>query len=77
MHFNVYPNPSSGIVYVDLNGSENNYTYSLTDILGRTVKSGKLTTTLHFENLNSAIYFLKIVDLDTNKFYIKKIILNN
>ncbi len=75
LHFNVYPNPTNGVINIDLDNNIGDFKYSLTDVLGKVVKAGKLTPKINFTNLVSNVYFLKITDSSSNKFYIKKIVL--
>ena len=75
LHFNVYPNPTNGIITIDFENNTGDFKYSLVDILGKEVKAGVLTSKINLSNLVSNVYFLKITDNVTNKFYIKKIVL--
>lgn len=75
LHFNVYPNPTNGIITIDFENNTGDFKYSLTDVLGKVVKRGTLTSNIDLSNLISDVYFLKITDTSNNKFYIKKIVL--
>jgi len=75
LHFDVYPNPTKGIINVKANGLDSNYTFKIIDVLGKTVKSGLLNSKIDISDLESNFYFLKITDVNTNKFFIKKIVL--
>lgn len=61
-HVVVFPNPSSGTVNITRK-KEVNTSYSLTDPMGRVVKSGSLANTqaiLNFNDITSGMYFLNI-----------------
>lgn len=64
---NVYPNPSSGLVYLDINSvSGDNLEITVMDMLGATVHKerfsdlSKMNTYLDLTRLHSGIYFLNI-----------------
>ncbi|QHI34790.1 hypothetical protein IMCC3317_01340 [Kordia antarctica] len=70
----VYPNPTTGKLWVHFNTTEN-YTYSLFDSKGMLVKSGHITSQeyINITNLSSGYYLLKI--LSENTVITKKILL--
>jgi putative ubiquitin-RnfH superfamily antitoxin RatB of RatAB toxin-antitoxin module len=74
----IYPNPSKGIVNIDiLNVSQNlNYKLQITNTLGQEVYQTNLNTsnsTINIQTLKSGIYFLNIKQND-NVLSAKKII---
>lgn len=66
-----YPNPVQNTIYFNLT-KNTTYNYFLSDINGRAIKQGLLHKSLDVNELNSGIYFLKVVAND--RFVIKKII---
>ncbi len=62
--FSVYPNPNDGIFNVKLNNSEQNATYQLIDINGKTIKSGSINSVdsnnFDLTSLPNGFYFLKV-----------------
>jgi bacillolysin len=79
---NVYPNPSKGSFYLDIQTTINSdLNYRVYDLLGNIVKSGMLKnagnkskTLIHMESDQKGIYMLRIWNNDINK--VKKIIIN-
>ncbi|WP_320816055.1 S8 family serine peptidase [Flavobacterium sp.] len=75
----IYPNPSKGIVNINLNGAvSGETTYTLYDVQGRKVldkKSSTTSETLNIEKLNDGIYLLSVKNGDlesTHKIVVKK-----
>ena len=69
--FEIYPNPTSGNVHIELNGS---FTYQLVDSRGRMITSGssESSATVNISNIESGVY---LVNLKQNgKTYIGRII---
>src|SRR5690606_30176110 len=64
LKFNVYPNPSQDIIYLQMAHSNyNKITYSITDMNGRSVLKGEYTQTgIPIQSLTSGIYQIFIVD---------------
>jgi len=61
--FNVFPNPASNQINVRSNIFLINDEYTLTDLLGKTISSGKIlneNTTIEIENLSKGLYFLNV-----------------
>lgn len=54
----IYPNPSDGLVYIT--GAANSIA-NLYDLNGRLLKSEKINTELHFEEMPASVYILEIV----------------
>lgn len=72
----VYPNPSNGIFNVSL-GDAFEMSYEVYNILGQTVKSGKLTTdnnTVNLTNSQEGVYILKLTDAANNRSVTRKIV---
>ena len=72
----VYPNPSKGEVYIELNNSTPNFNVSIRNTLGQTVYSQKFTNSknciLNLPNENG-IYFIEVIT-NENKIAIAKVI---
>jgi hypothetical protein len=59
----VYPNPASTIINLETNTPFINADYILTDLLGKTILSGKIlneNTTIEIENLSKGMYLLNV-----------------
>lgn len=75
---NVYPNPSTGNLTIDLNGLSGTFKYEVINLLGQRVISDMLTqskTTLNISNLENNIYVLKITNTTTEQSKIQKFVL--
>lgn len=61
--FNIYPNPTNGIINIDLETINDNMVIELRNALGQIVLSEKVTTLhtqLNTNNLLSGVYFIKV-----------------
>lgn len=78
LNFNIYPNPTSKIISIDITGSlSEKQELSLYDNSGRLLIDKKLiqnSSSINVGNLSSGVYFIKIVDKE--KTCIKKFIKN-
>ncbi len=68
----VYPNPSKGFVNVLVNPSSKKVTYSITNITGRSLKSGILLTDgtvnkVNIQGLPAGVYMLQVTDENGSK----------
>lgn len=72
--FNIYPNPSTGILNIELNGSES-YLVQINDVVGKIVSEEKINsnTTLDLNNLEKGIYFVNISNNETQ--HITKVVI--
>ena len=69
--FEIYPNPTSGNVHIELNGS---FTYELVDSRGRVITSGssESSATVNISHIESGLYLVKLKQ--NAKMYIGRII---
>ena len=60
-NLNVYPNPSNGIINIEISES-NNFTVTINDILGKVISTDEIhsNTTLDLQYLDKGIYFVKV-----------------
>ncbi len=60
----VYPNPTSGILNLDLRNflSTENYSVKIVNLLGQNVMEGKLEESLNISSLKNGIYFVQLFD---------------
>ncbi len=77
--FEIYPNPTSNFVIVNLSGFENltGLNLQITDVTGRIVNESFVNTsnfTINLSDLEKGIYFIKIKDNENNEF-VEKLIL--
>ncbi len=71
----IFPNPTNNAIQITGNPSINNKNFTITNILGKTVKSGKIKSSddiIDLSDFNSGVYYLKIEDY-LNAFKIIKI----
>lgn len=72
----VYPNPASTLITV-MNNRYPHLSYVFFNVVGQQISSGSLSNTMNtiaVDNLSEGIYFLQLVDEDTNDSITKKII---
>ena len=77
-NLSIYPNPSTGIVNIRINGnSSNNFEYTIYTIDGRKVSNRNFTsdTIINMESQSNGIYFIKIKDNLTSNVVTKKVII--
>lgn len=73
----IYPNPASSVISI-VNGKYPNLSYVFYNILGQKLLNGSLSNTLNeinIERLDKGVYFLYLVDTDSNADITKKIII--
>jgi polyhydroxybutyrate depolymerase len=78
LSFNVYPNPSNGIVQLDLE-TTNGISYKVVDVLGKELLSRQVTAvleTIDLADLPNGTYFIKVSDEVSGKTTTKKIVLH-
>ena len=71
---NVYPNPSTGLVYIESTFSTGSYNLVITDVNGRIVdnKNNTIvagTNAIHLENVERGVYFFKLSNNTAEKVY--------
>ena len=73
----IFPNPTSGELYIQTNKWGEKLNYQIYDLLGQELLSNTLkdSGTIKLDALESNVYFLKIIEKETNKSVVKKIIL--
>ncbi|HWY10358.1 MAG TPA: T9SS type A sorting domain-containing protein [Bacteroidia bacterium] len=78
--FNIYPNPTDGLLKIDIVGSESYFTFKINNTLGQEVYTGTInfsghnvSQTINLENFESGAYFLNIQS--EKSFITKKIML--
>ena len=69
LKFSVYPNPFQDILLI--NGYEKFERYSISDLNGRLIKSGKILNKLNFDELKTGFYNLTLHK--SNKYLTKKL----
>jgi lysyl endopeptidase len=73
----IFPNPTSGLVKVRASGLVGDLSYEVFNLLGQSLKSDVLQNeSIQLNSLSNNIYFIKIIEVDTNKSLVKKIVLN-
>jgi len=73
-NFNVYPNPSKGILNIEINESDS-YIVKINDIIGKLVSEEKIysNTTLDLNTLDKGVYFVNISNNETQ--HITKVVI--
>ena len=74
---NVFPNPTSNFLNINLKNSQNHFNYELFTASGQRIQSGQLkleNNRLNLSKLSNGIYFLKFNNNTTS--WVKKIIIN-
>lgn len=76
--FNIYPNPATNNLSIDLNSHEESYTFQISDVLGTILITDKMTSTstIDLSSISNGIYFIKLIDKE-NKTFIKKFLKAN
>jgi len=76
--FNIYPNPATNNLSIDLNSHEESYTFQISDVLGTILITDKMTSTstIDLSSISNGIYFVKLIDKE-NKTFIKKFLKAN
>lgn len=69
----IYPNPAADYIEIQVNQTEF-MSYELIDISGKMVMVGEVLNKLDISNLETGIYFMKIINLKTNQCITQKII---
>jgi len=74
----LFPNPTTGIIQINATGLVGNLSYEVYNMLGQNIKSNELQNNkiLNISDLTNSIYFIKIIEIDTNRSLVKKIVLN-
>ena len=74
VNFNVYPNPASSTVFVEISSNENAQ-ISIIDLTGRCVKEVVISNTvssINIEDVESGVYFISVKQNDNN--YVGKLV---
>ena len=76
--FNIYPNPATNNLSIDLNSHEESYNFQISDVLGTILITDKMTSTstIDLSSISNGIYFIKLIDKE-NKTFIKKFLKAN
>jgi hypothetical protein len=73
----MYPNPSSDVVNIQVSNSGSAYSYEIIDITGQTILASANNNALNrfdVSNLQNGCYFIKITNLDNKKVVTKRFI---
>jgi len=71
----IYPNPSFDEINIELEGLDQ-WETSVINYLGKSIKTDKNKNKLNISNLPGGLYFLKIKDLKSSQYIIKRIVKN-
>lgn len=71
LNFSLYPNPSNGIIYIELENTVNNFNIEIMNVLGQVILTENKTSSVFQMNVNSLIkgvYYVKIMDKQGRSF---------
>ena len=65
---NVYPNPSNGIVNIELEGNQT-FLVQVIDVVGKLISEENINsnTTLNLQDLERGVYFITVSDSETSQ----------
>ena len=75
----VYPNPATTTITV-MNSKYPELTFALYDVVGKQISGGSLNATMNTISVSSiaeGVYFLHLVDQDSNNSIMKRIVVNH
>jgi len=76
--FNMFPNPSNGVVEIQLTGVDGTFNVALYDINGRLVQSNEIdaqsNNSIDVADLSSGIYLVKLTNNETGNTTIKRLV---
>lgn len=73
----IYPNPTSGNLQIKTTGLIGELEYQIFNVLGQNLKTNKLiNNNINLSNFSNNIYFVKIIEIESNKSLVKKIVLS-
>ncbi|MFT5077865.1 MAG: lysyl endopeptidase [Planctomycetota bacterium] len=78
-NINMYPNPTTSLVTIELGNTTGSFSYSMVNTLGQEIGTGDLNkskTVVDIQNLSSGIYFVLVNDTFTNRSKTLKLIKN-
>jgi lysyl endopeptidase len=78
-NINMYPNPTTSLVTIELGNTTGSFSYSMLNTLGQEIGTGDLNkskTVVDIQNLSSGIYFVLVNDTFTNRSKTLKLIKN-
>lgn len=73
----IFPNPTSGIVNIQIKNSSSAFTYHIFNALGQKVGIGEIkdsSTSINMGNQKDGLYFIKLSENDTQKYIIEKVL---
>ena len=75
--FRIFPNPSSGMVNIDMGGENlEDYECVVFNAVGQMMAQGKMqSSTLNLSAYNNGVYYIKIINLDSNQIETHKVII--
>ena len=73
----IFPNPTSGVLQIKVSELINDLNYQVYNLLGQILISDKLQNNkiIYLDSLQNNIYFIRITEIDTNRSFVKKIII--
>jgi hypothetical protein len=61
LQFNLYPNPTNGIVIIDAPGLADNFQVIITDEIGKTLRINQSNNIIDLTSFEQGIYFITVV----------------
>ena len=75
----IFPNPTSEVLTIEVAEGFNNFDYKLYNLLGQQVQRGEISgrsTRINMKNLTNNVYLLQITEIETQRSFTQKIVLN-
>ena len=70
----IYPNPSRGIINIEIQGSEK-FLIKLFTLTGKEIPIVLIDKKVDLKNINNGVYFFKIINMQNSETHIKKIVI--
>ncbi|PLX13406.1 MAG: hypothetical protein C0598_03700 [Marinilabiliales bacterium] len=72
----IYPNPTTNTIMISINNEINNFSVEIINTTGKKLLSGKNNKTIDVSGLNNGLYFIKLINVDTQESKVSKFIKN-
>ena len=70
----IYPNPTNGHLFIDMEDAMENYSYRIYNLAGQTLQEGSLQQNIDLSNLSNGVYFINIRHKSQAIYFNQKII---
>ena len=73
--FSIFPNPTSGILNIKDSGASQNYQIEIYKPTGELIHSGSNESKINLSSISEGLYYIRIKDKTSSKFYSSRIYL--